>query len=702
VPQTEKLVLNFVLSYLEAEALPAQLLVNGGYVRDLLLGKTPDDLDLSLDLHTCPPHVTIDSLLTDLVEFARKRPDLNVSSVNVTTILSDTSKDKNVDTAKAHLIVGSPPERIEVDFMPTIGEETYDERDRVPLRDVRGTPEQDALRRDLTIGAMLLEISRGSGGSAPVAGGDAADAADAAEALQWRLLDYYGGLADLRAGILRSPYPANRPLIEVWADVMRASEDQNLAAMLGLSPTPDPDDPNLPIDNCPPEAVLASAMSDSDSDALAQSLCPTTAEATTLQIVWWVKVLKDDPLRLLRALRFAAKLRFELHPTFWLAVPFALSPLQSKVAGSRKNTELLKLAKAGTTPLLDFLQLSFGRPVPPSSSGDEGEGGSPSSDTNTLATCLFGGADPKGEARFLDAPNGFDQKMMRKVAACLPEGLGEDEALGSGLAAAAIACLRPWGTSEEQQAVDVTMGEASGDAGQPIIVVTDPEDDAAAVAAEAAMAQLSAACDGLCASRDLRAAAETPLYCAASLLQPVASSGMNTLFAEAASEAAVGGGSSDGGGGGVSTEEFTQMVHMWDTLKLEKWLIGKAGAGYHPQFIVSLAGARASGKTRTALSERLERLLTAEGVAINGKALVGLPKIPPPLRGLVISQLQVLTRLRGDGPSLGELSKADQLEAYLEERCGGLLTKLYGEWYEDGGKQLRPAYAPSKRGKGAK
>ena len=144
------------------------------------------------------------------------------------------------------------------------------------------------------------------------------------------------------------------------------------------------------------------------------------------------------------------------------------------------------------------------------------------------------------------------------------------------------------------------------------------------------------------------------------------------------------------------------MVHMWDTLKLEKWLIGKAGAGYHPQFIVSLAGARASGKTRTALSERLERLLTAEGVAINGKALVGLPKIPPPLRGLVISQLQVLTRLRGDGPSLGELSKADQLEAYLEERCGGLLTKLYGEWYEDGGKQLRPAYAPSKRRKGAK
>ena len=59
--------------------------------------------------------------------YAKRRPDLAVQGVNVTTILSDTSKDKNVDTAKANMVVGSPPERIEVDFMPTIGEETYEE-----------------------------------------------------------------------------------------------------------------------------------------------------------------------------------------------------------------------------------------------------------------------------------------------------------------------------------------------------------------------------------------------------------------------------------------------------------------------------------------------------------------------------------------------------------------------------------------------
>ena len=47
-----------------------------------------------------------------------------------------------------------------VDLMPTIGEERYDEDDRVPYRDGRGSVEEDALRRDLTIGSMLLHVTR--------------------------------------------------------------------------------------------------------------------------------------------------------------------------------------------------------------------------------------------------------------------------------------------------------------------------------------------------------------------------------------------------------------------------------------------------------------------------------------------------------------------------------------------------------------
>ena len=37
-----------------------------------------------------------------------------MSGVQITTILSDASKDKNVDTAKIFVRVGEPPERIEV------------------------------------------------------------------------------------------------------------------------------------------------------------------------------------------------------------------------------------------------------------------------------------------------------------------------------------------------------------------------------------------------------------------------------------------------------------------------------------------------------------------------------------------------------------------------------------------------------------
>ena len=148
-----------------------------------------------------------------------------------------------------------------------------------------------------------------------------------------------------------------------------------------------------------------------------------------LQVVWWVKVLRGDPLRVLRAMRFAAKLNFTLHDTFWTAVPFALPALQTKVAGARKSTELLKIAKAGRPALLDFLHLSFGHPL----SG----GGLP-----CLAPALFGGADAKGAVRFLAACDGFDEPGLRAAASALPA-LGPEEDFGVCLAAATYSCTMP-------------------------------------------------------------------------------------------------------------------------------------------------------------------------------------------------------------------------------------------------------------------
>ena len=248
VPLNEKLILAFVLAFLESSNLPAQLLVNGGYVRDLLLGKRPDDLDVSLCLRDCAEHVNIETVMGGLGDFAEARPDLAISNVQITTILSDTAKNKNVDTAKAFMTVhssGGGTERIEVDFMPTIGVETYDELDRVPLRDVRGTPEEDALRRDLTIGAMLLHVTRGGNADTGASSPRTRAEAEAAR-LEWRLLDFYGGLDDLRAGVLRAPFPQSRPLTDVFDEVLRTSDELALAEELSIRRAGVPPPPPAP------------------------------------------------------------------------------------------------------------------------------------------------------------------------------------------------------------------------------------------------------------------------------------------------------------------------------------------------------------------------------------------------------------------------------------------------------------------------
>ena len=515
--------------------------------------------------------------------------------------------------------------------------------------------------------------------------------------------------------VLRSPYPLGRSVSEVWSEVLRTPQDERNAIRLGLSK----------------EAVAAP-------DA-----------ARTLQIVWWIKVLRDDPLRLLRALRFAAKLRFALHETFWDAVPFAILPLQTKVAGSRKCTELVKISKAGVTPLLNFLEMAFGRQVRNVTLASEeaeeaayAEGGASGafaaaalegrgqSRLTVLAPALFGGADPKGNARFLDGPHGFDASLLHSSLDALPGdidasdlGFGDDESFGCALASAAAACRLPWGMgisgelemADASDPADVTDGQgdgsslgggggaAGGGGGAHPAGLSETDaalDAAAAAAASAAMAQVSLACDGLCASNDLRAGAETPLYCASQLLQPSRATGMQALFAEAAGlcdadgENADGGGGAGHGGGTMSREgaaaEIEGLVSMWNVLKLERVLQGKAPAGYRPRFAVAIAAQRSSTPTAQRFSSRLQKLLVP-GVVINGKALVGMgPRLPNHLRGVLLSHLHVLARLRGE--STLELNEGSDLQHYLDVTCNGLLQKLFDEWYDEAG-ALRPQYA---------
>ena len=109
VPLAEARVLSFILAFLRDEArVAAPLLVVGGYVRDLLLGKVPDDLDLAICLADCSPDVTVAALVARMPAFAEANPSLHVAKIKITTILSDEAKNKQLDTVKCHFTVDAP------------------------------------------------------------------------------------------------------------------------------------------------------------------------------------------------------------------------------------------------------------------------------------------------------------------------------------------------------------------------------------------------------------------------------------------------------------------------------------------------------------------------------------------------------------------------------------------------------------------
>ena len=227
-----RIIVAFVLEYIADAGLDVDTFASGGYVRDLLLGRISDDLDLCLCLTRCPPSLTIAEVVSGMPEFARRRPELAIERVEIVSALSESAVSKAIDASQVRLqIFGETP--VVVDILPTIGavrgvtipatpslrggsgsssgsssrpsvdwhtnsplssaatsrpyyvppppsfppptslpvpppppcQETYDSGDRIPTRDPRGSAQQDSLRRDLTVGSMLLCITRSEGGS---------------------------------------------------------------------------------------------------------------------------------------------------------------------------------------------------------------------------------------------------------------------------------------------------------------------------------------------------------------------------------------------------------------------------------------------------------------------------------------------------------------------------------------------------------
>jgi tRNA nucleotidyltransferase/poly(A) polymerase len=108
IPEAEKRALSFILEYLRWKDVPVDgVYINGGFVRDLLLGKSPDDLDISLCLIECEQGTTIQSLLQDIPSYiAHLTAEVVLEKYRVKgfkslCIQGDNAKNKNIDTAKA-------------------------------------------------------------------------------------------------------------------------------------------------------------------------------------------------------------------------------------------------------------------------------------------------------------------------------------------------------------------------------------------------------------------------------------------------------------------------------------------------------------------------------------------------------------------------------------------------------------------------
>jgi tRNA nucleotidyltransferase/poly(A) polymerase len=226
----------------------AVLRVAGGWVRDKILKKSNDDIDIAVE------NMSGRDFSMHLSDYIKKLSNgWNCSSISI--IAANAEKSKNLETATLKIKIPNGVE-FELDFVG-LRTEVYDLQSRVPIV-IPATPEEDAKRRDLTINALFYNINEN------------------------RIEDYVGGIKDIFNGIIRTP----------------------------LDP---------------------------------------------------LKTFRDDPLRILRALRFLSRFGFTLDNSIKLAMQKKelRDRLSNKkiISRERIGAELLGFFKTGSNPKLAFNEI---------------------------------------------------------------------------------------------------------------------------------------------------------------------------------------------------------------------------------------------------------------------------------------------------------------------------------------------------------
>jgi poly(A) polymerase len=167
----------------------------GGSVRDLLLGRRPKDFDIGTSAH---PY-QVKKLFRNCWIIGRR---FRLAHVKFGTKVIE------VATFRRQL---APGEEVVQDGVPAPDPSTVEGQHLIHHDNTFGTPEEDALRRDFTINALAYDIATFS------------------------VIDYVGGLDDLRAGIVRS---IGDPDIRLREDPVRMIRAIAIAARLDFSIEP--------------------------------------------------------------------------------------------------------------------------------------------------------------------------------------------------------------------------------------------------------------------------------------------------------------------------------------------------------------------------------------------------------------------------------------------------------------------------------
>ena len=183
--QIHKLLMEYCSHYNKLRGKQEHLVlrVTGGWVRDKLLGKESNDLDIAIN------HLSGQEFVTDLQKYLDSaHPEHRLDSFHL--IKKNPEKSKHLETCTTKLF------GLEVDFV-NLRSEKYSSDSRVPEIEF-GTAEEDAYRRDATLNSLFYNLNES------------------------KVEDLTGkGFEDLKNGILRSPLPALSTFLDDPLRVLR-------------------------------------------------------------------------------------------------------------------------------------------------------------------------------------------------------------------------------------------------------------------------------------------------------------------------------------------------------------------------------------------------------------------------------------------------------------------------------------------------